>query len=113
MIEIIIVPAANGRYRAILDRRELIISAREPFFAAARKLLAEGVYPNMPICMRHEGSKTRSLTSTVGKAAKLAVMERDNGGAPTIIKWKPSPFDTVRAPVENNDETLPGQRAAE
>ena len=34
MIEIIIVPAANGRYRAILDRRELIISrTREPFFS--------------------------------------------------------------------------------
>ena len=112
MIEIIIVPAANGRYRAILDRRELIISAREPFFAAARKLLAEGVGPETPICMRHEGSKIRSFTSTVGKVAKLNVDE-GNAHTPRIVRWRAGSFSDVEPPIEFEDETPPRQRAAE
>ena len=113
MIEIIIVPAANGRFRAILDRRELIVSAREPFFASARKLLAEGVDPEMVLTMRHQGSQTRSLTMTVGKAAGLMVDDRDAHGPPNIIRWREAPSTRAGHSIEKNEETLPQQRAAE
>jgi hypothetical protein len=44
-----------------------------PLLTAARILLAEGMPPETPIEMRHEGSITISLRSTIGAAAKLEV----------------------------------------
>jgi hypothetical protein len=79
MLDIVIARAAKGRFTASLDGRDLI-TAKEPFFAAARKLLAEGVDPETLMAMRHQGSATRSITMKVGEAAKLRVIEEDKGG---------------------------------
>src|SRR5262245_18162331 len=44
-----------------------------PLLTAARILLAEGLPPETAIEMRHQGSATTSLRSTIGAAAKLEV----------------------------------------
>jgi hypothetical protein len=68
------------------DGRPLLSSSRQPFLDAARVLLAEGA-----IAMRHRGSATIAMTSTVGEAAKLTVKEGPNG--PRFRKWRPFPAD--------------------
>jgi hypothetical protein len=104
LIEIIVSPAGSGRYRAeCAELGGLLCEAREPFFAAARRLLAQGVDPHTQIQMRHAGSSVGSLISTVGAAAKLAVRETDTRG-PKIVPWKASPFADVRPPIASNDQ---------
>jgi hypothetical protein len=107
-VEILITPSGRGRYCAWLGDPayggRVLAEAREPFFAAARRLLAEGMAPETVVSMRHHGSTVRSLTMTLGKAAKLAVREREDGGAPTIVRWKPSHFGDVRPPIEQKGE---------
>jgi len=48
-----------------------------PFLAGARVLAADGVPPETPLLMRHVGSDTIALISTVGAAAALTVREGD------------------------------------
>jgi hypothetical protein len=75
MLTIIVSPAGRGNFVAHLDGRQLCIATRSPFFMAARRLLSEGMDPDTKISMRHAGSDTDCLTSTIGKAAKLCVLE--------------------------------------
>jgi len=77
----------HQQWQAWLDG-ELLCTAREPLFAAARVLQARGIPDDTPIASRHKGAAHISLTSTFGKAAKLTV--RDNRrGVPKIV-----PFET-------------------
>src|SRR5262249_22232057 len=62
----------RGRFDMYLDGRYLGRSTT-PLLTAARILLAEGLPPETAIEMRHEGSTTISLRSTIGSAAKLGV----------------------------------------
>ena len=91
MIEIIITPAKDGRYTASLDERELV-TAKEPLFAGARKLIAEGVHPDTTLAMRHAGSKTQSMLIACGTAARLTVWEPDSGLRFEVARWKASNF---------------------
>ena len=54
------------------------VESRTPFFAAARALLAAGVDPATTLAMRHHGSTTVAMRSTVGEAAKWTVREEPN-----------------------------------
>jgi hypothetical protein len=47
----------------------------KPFLTAARVLLAEGIDSGTVLRMRHQGSATIALSSTVGAAAKLTIDE--------------------------------------
>jgi hypothetical protein len=105
VIELVIVRAERGRYSAVLGER-VVVTAKEPFFAAARILVAEGFDPNTVLTMRHQGSQTRSLTMPLGKAAKLMVVERDANGPPTIVRWTPPPSYKQRAQTPQNEEAL-------
>lgn len=78
-VEIVIRPKGIDRYLALVEG-EAIITSRQPLFAAARILLSRGVDPETIITMRHEGSATISLRSTVGRAAGWRVEEPDRGG---------------------------------
>ena len=89
-MNIIASPAGRGRYHAHLDGR-LLCTSLTPFFSAARVLKAEGVLPQEPLTMTHDGSDTVCLTSTVGEAASFTVDEGRNGG-PTLRTYRPSPF---------------------
>ena len=80
---IVIHPLSQGRDAALLDGRELCRSST-PFFAAARQLLAEGRDPSTLLSMRHEGSVTVSMRSTLGTAAGLTVAESYNEGIRVI-----------------------------
>jgi hypothetical protein len=62
----------RGRFDMYLDGRYLGRSTT-PLLTAARILLAEGVPPETPLEMRHQGSTTISPRSTIGVAAKLEV----------------------------------------
>lgn len=65
---IVIKPTGQGRYAARLNGRHLCIS-QTPLLAAARILQSEGVPPDEPIAIRHEGVAHVAITSTVGEAA--------------------------------------------
>jgi hypothetical protein len=75
---IVVRPLGRGRYAALLDRRELCRSST-PFFAAARRLLAQGHDPSMLLTMSHEGSAIVSMRSTIGRAAGLTIEELQKG----------------------------------
>jgi hypothetical protein len=94
-------PAKAGKFEACVSDR-LLCTSRQPLLDAARMLLAEGVDPATPIAMRHEGTGTDSLTSTVGKAAKLTVYETALGpkfGPWVPFKWGSSPSISDQGPV--------------
>ena len=87
-IRITLEPAtAAGRYRAMLDGR-LLVTSREPLYAAARVLLAEGVSPDEVLEAQHASSPIVAMRSTVGEAAKWTVEETDKGGMQRR-KWRP------------------------
>jgi hypothetical protein len=118
VIELVIVRAERGRYSAVLGER-VLCTVKEPFFAAARILLAEGVDPETVLTMRHQGSQTRSLTMTVGKAAKLDVVD-DGRGVPRFVSWrdvrdiawwKGGQAPEERPPVSQNEVAGTGHRA--
>jgi hypothetical protein len=86
---IVVEPVGHrGRFQARVDGRVLVASSRTPFCDAARALLAEGVDPAARIEMRHAGSSTNALASTVGGAAKVKVEEGDR--VPYFRRWRPS-----------------------
>ncbi|ACB80550.1 hypothetical protein Mpop_2388 [Methylorubrum populi BJ001] len=89
-MNIVISPAERGRYHAHLAGR-LLCTSLTPLFSAARVLKAEGVLPQEPLIMTHEGSDMVCLTSTVGEAASFTVDEGRNSG-PTLRPYRPSPF---------------------
>jgi hypothetical protein len=66
-------PLGRGRFAASID-------SRTPVSSAGRVLLQEGVSPDEPLIALHEGSQIISMTTTVGQAARLTVIERDSGG---------------------------------
>jgi hypothetical protein len=67
-----------GRYIASVDGND-VCTSRIPFLDAARVLLGVGVPAATRITMRWTGSRTNSLTSTVGAAAKLRVGDSGTG----------------------------------
>jgi hypothetical protein len=107
MIELVIVRAERGRYSAVLGER-VLVTTKEPFFAAARILVAEGFDSETILTMRHQGSQTRSLTMPLGKAAGLMVKEGDVRGL-EIVPYQPSPFAPIKSQTPQNDEALARQ----
>ena len=90
MLTIIVLPAGRGKFTAHLqDGRQLCQRTFTPFLAAARQLLADGMDPNTQITMRHAGSNTDALMSTIGVAAKLCVTERQ-AAAPRFARYQSS-----------------------
>ncbi len=76
MITITTSPVGRGRFRASIDGRYLCDSF-SPFIASARILQREGVPDETPIQSRDQLSGMISLTSTVGEASRLNVIECD------------------------------------
>ena len=112
MIEIIVKPAGRGRFCAMVGGRMLVIMSRTPFLTAARVLLADGVDPATPIRMRHEGSSVIALRSTVGEAASLTVVERDDGKtAPRFRPFKEYPANNSGI-AKDGDSALAGTDGA-
>jgi hypothetical protein len=85
ILEVVVAPAGAGKFAAGLDGRELYAIAK-PFLDAARVLLAEGVDAETVLEMRHAGSNTLTLRSTVGTAAGLTVLEGDL--RPRFARWQ-------------------------
>lgn len=79
----------EGQFVAECGGTVLVKSSKMPFLAAARALLAE-----RPDCgsevlvMRHRGRHDIALRSTVGEAAKLAVID-GRSGRPCFASWRP------------------------
>jgi hypothetical protein len=61
-----------------------------PLCASARLLLAEGLQPETELRIRHAGSASVALRSTVAAAAGLSVQEDTADGKARFVKWKPS-----------------------
>lgn len=82
-------PARKGRFNASLGSR-LLCSSDTPFLDAARVLLQEGVDPATPLEAIHESDGTIGSRSTVGAAARLAVVENNRVG-PVFRPYKAFP----------------------
>jgi hypothetical protein len=80
--------AAPDLYDARLADRDVVLcSSKEPFLDSARELLRLALArPEDTLRMRHEGSTTVALTSSVGAAAALAVSEAN--GRPRFVPWR-------------------------
>lgn len=85
MITIIVTPKPGGYFAASVDG-EHITTSTTPLLTTARKLLATGVDPNETLQMKHRGSDTIALRSTVGYAAKRAVRENETQG-PLLVRY--------------------------
>jgi hypothetical protein len=83
-------PNSAHMFEARIDGR-LLCTSPAPFCEAARVLLAEGADPATVIAMRHVGSDTIALRTSLGHAAGLTVAD-DGKGRPRFRKWQPSPF---------------------
>lgn len=88
---ITISPAGRGRFRASLGTR-ILCTSDTPFLSAARVLMREGVDPSTPLEGVHEGSGVIGSRSTVGAAARLAVVENDHVG-PVFRPYKAFPAE--------------------
>lgn len=98
-LKIVISPEGRGRYSARLGNNRLCNSSSTPLLTAARVLLNEGVSPNIVITMTHEGASEVAMKATLGKAAKLTVVENDKEG-PRLSKYRPLPsFEQAREAV--------------
>lgn len=104
-IIVIVRPAGNGRYFAMVGETELPPKS-DPLCNAARLLLPT-TNPATPLIMRYAGSDTDALISTVGEAAKLTVQEGEESG-PRFIRWKPFPGMRSLGFSEKNEGALVG-----
>lgn len=100
-------PLGRGRFEVRHgDRVILIRSSRQPLLDAARIFLAAGVPPDTRIAMRHAGADHDALRATVGKAAKLTVVERDRGNGPVFEQWNTERFTAETSPVSFADDQV-------
>lgn len=93
MITITTSPLGRGRFRASIEGRYLCDSV-SPFLSAARILQREGVPDETPIQSRDEASGVISLTSTVGAASRLTVLENAKEG-PRFVPYRALPPDAL------------------
>src|SRR3954468_18940588 len=78
-------PAAEDKAKMSYSGRDLGLS-RQPLFAAARKLLAEGLAePNDRI--ETGRGNTKCLAGPIWAAARLSV----DAGVPRLTRWRPFP----------------------
>lgn len=71
--------ATGQRYHATLDG-EVIATSRQPFYAAARALQAQGYDDEIVLTASHEGSVVLAMRSTIGRAAVWSVSEGERTG---------------------------------
>ena len=96
-ITVVVAPTSRrtGRYVARLGERGRVLckSSTKPFLDAARHLIALGFDPGITLVMRHAGSETECLRSTIGAAATLTVEDTTYG--PQLRPWKSLPTRAV------------------
>lgn len=91
-------------YEARLDG-EVLCRSLTPFLSAARVLLDARHSPDTVVTMRHEGSPVVSLRSTLGRAAKLTVIDNRHEG-PRFAKYRPlPPIEKAHGAVRGGSET--------
>ena len=102
----------TGRYRAMLGAK-LLVTSREPFYSAARVLLAGGLDPETALEAQHKGSPIVAMRCKLGEAAKWTVRERDRGGLRREL-WQPMPdaVSSIRGGGENEQEAAGGSSGA-
>jgi hypothetical protein len=89
-IEVSPSPGRAGRFIAALAPSGRVLGAfSAPLCGAARVLLEERLATDTPLYLRHAGSETIALRSTVGAAAGLTVSEEGSTGAPQFTRFKP------------------------
>ena len=78
----------DGKYSAWHGGQLVVENVREPFFDAARVLLAYGLDPNARYVMRRSVDGPNALISTLGAAARLMV-KTDSRGNPRFRPYEP------------------------
>jgi hypothetical protein len=101
MIVIVVSPLSGGRFEARVGDLVICVS-RQPLLDGARVLLAD-YPPETALIMRHAGSNTDALRSTIGAASRLTVEEGDRTG-PKLRRWKPYSRGGGQPPIDLNAE---------
>jgi hypothetical protein len=106
-VTILAAPAGYGKrgplFSASVDGRTIVTASVTPLLDAARVLAAEGHDPATILVLRHAGSATDALRSTIGAAAKLTVVE-EGDGAPRFRPWKAFSHPAVAPPMRQTEE---------
>jgi hypothetical protein len=100
-----------------VDGRLVVARSTQPLLDACRILIFKGIDPAARVVMRHAGSATDALITTVGATAARTVEE--GGGVPPFRPWKPfSRWDgppeiarSDRAAAPPKTQTLTGEPA--
>jgi hypothetical protein len=92
MHELMVYAAGRGQFLVTYGGLPLVNRTRQPLLDGARVLLARGVGSRDRIGMRREGDVGTALSSTVGVAAALTVVERERGGGPYFEPWRSGAF---------------------
>lgn len=71
---------SRAKFNAYFGDTLIVERSATPFLDAARALKAMGYADGTIITQTYQGSSTIGLTSTIGKAAKLSLTERDDKG---------------------------------
>jgi hypothetical protein len=99
-----------GSYLASLDGEALCVS-RQPFFEAARELIARGFPAEVMLIMRWRGSSADALRGRLGLAAGLTVSESDRGG-PRIVPYRADACFPCRPASQEAGFASPGLKVA-
>jgi hypothetical protein len=99
----------RGWFRARLGDRIIVESSKQPFFDAARVLMAEGCDPAITLIMWHAGAATDALTAKVGAAARLTI--REDRGAPEFVPYRQISLklDAGARQMRESAQPVPGQ----
>lgn len=76
---------ATGRWRALWGQK-LLVTSREPFYSAARVLMAEGLDPETVLEAQHKGSPIVAMRATLAAAARYTVEESSRDGC-RLVPW--------------------------
>ena len=81
----------SGQHYAALDEAgEVVVTSRQPFYAAARALQAQGYDDEVVLTASHRGSPGIGMRSTIGAAAVWSATESDKSGLGRSVY---EPFD--------------------
>lgn len=98
---------AGQRFHAVTDDGEVVATSRQPFYAAARALQAQGYDDEIVLTASHEGSPVLAMRSTIGVAAGWSVIEGERTGLsrvvfqdrPPALRAAPPAHDSTPVPV--------------
>lgn len=111
-VELILKPVAGrpGRFDVVDNTGRTVTRSRQPTYAGARALLAEGMAPDTLLQVRHTGSPYIAMSGKLADLARWSVSESDRSGL-RRVEWQPYPAASANGPAKASPELQDGRHA--